>query len=262
MTYILVDIGGTKTRIAASSDLEKFDEPVILDTPQEYDRGLELIVKTAQSIGQGEIQHIAVGMKRPGSRSLADWKGKPFKKDLTALLQAPVEVENDVAICGLGEALYGAGKGVSICVYITVSTGVNGVRVVDGRIDRSWQGFETGAQYLGTDGKTTLESIISGKSIQARFGKHPKELGKDNPVWEELARVLAHGVHNTIGHWSPERIVIGGSMMNEIGISVPRVAAHAAALNIKYDVMPEIVHSSLGDVGGLWGGLALLKQLG
>jgi len=49
-------------------------------------------------------------------------------------------------------------------------------------------------------------------------------------------------------------------MFNEIGIKVDRVAAHVAEILKKFPVAPNIVHSSLGDVGGLWGGLALLRQ--
>ena len=40
--------------------------------------------------------------------------------------------------------------------------------------------------------------------------------------WEELAETFAIGLHNTILHWSPDRVVLGGSMFNEIGISVER----------------------------------------
>jgi predicted NBD/HSP70 family sugar kinase len=146
-------------------------------------------------------------------------------------------------------------------VYLTVSTGVNGVRVVDGKIDVSRQGFEIGGQYLSTsEPPITLEELVSGSAIGSRYGMHPRDLGKDNPLWEELARMLAFGVHNTILHWSPDRVVIGGSMMNEIGISVPCIAEHVKTLMRKFPTVPEIVHSSLGDVGGLWGGMAYLKS--
>ena len=255
MSYIVADIGATKTRLAAVEDsLERFGEPIILDTVAEYERELELVHKTAQQLGGGAIRAIAAGKTMPL------WREKDFQKDLAALAQVPVYLENDAALVGLGEAHYGAGKGVGILAYITVSTGVNGVRIVRGEIDASSpQGFEIGGQYLAVAGTTSLEGLVSGSAIRERFGAAPKSLGKENPVWEELAQILAYGVHNTILHWSPERVVIGGSMMNEIGIPVPRVAAHVAAIMRKFSAVPEIVHSELGDVGGLWGGLALLK---
>ena len=80
-------------------------------------------------------------------------------------------------------------------------------------------------------------------------------------MWEELARHTAIGVHNSILHWSPDRVVLGGSMFNEIGIPVERVKFHLQGIMRAFRAIPEIVHSQLGDVGGLWGGMARLKQL-
>jgi predicted NBD/HSP70 family sugar kinase len=259
--YIVADIGGTKTRIAGGRGLEKFDEPVILETPQEYEEALARISGTMQQVsGTEPIERIIAG--KPSSKNLPKWKGKDFAGDLEKILHVPVHLENDTALVGLGEAVFGAGKGAGIVVYITVSTGVNGARIVDGAIERSKEGFEIGGQYLSMEPMQTLEELVSGSAIFATFGKHPKELGKDSPIWEELARKLAFGVHNTILHWSPERVVLGGSMFNEIGIPVERVSAHVADIMKKFSELPEIVHSQLGDVGGLYGGLARLKQLG
>ncbi len=258
--YIVLDIGGTKTRVAASGDLASFGTPIIIDTPQSYDEAMGRIVEASRAVSGGPIERVAAGM--PGGRNLPDWRGKPLAQDLEARLGAPVVLENDAALVGLGEAVYGAGKGADIVAYLTVSTGVNGARVVRGRIDESHQGFEIGGQYLSIgEEPQTLESLVSGRAISERFDiASPKELGKEHEVWEELARTLAFGVHNTILHWSPERVVIGGSMMNEIGISVPRVEAHVRSLMQKFATVPPIAHSALKDLGGLWGGLALLSQ--
>jgi hypothetical protein len=51
-------------------------------------------------------------------------------------------------------------------------------------------------------------------------------------------------------------------MFNDIGIPVDRVKFHVAEIMRKFPSVPEIVHSQLGDLGGLWGGIARLKQLG
>lgn len=93
-----------------------------------------------------------------------------------------------------------------------------------------------------------------------RFGMSPKELGKEHEIWEELARNTAQGLHNTILHWSPEKVAIGGSMMNEIGIPIDSVRKYIQEMMRKFHVETEIVRSELGDLGGLYGGLALLKQ--
>lgn len=259
--YILIDIGGTKTRVAGSVDLASFTEPIILDTPQGYDEAIARISEAASQVSGGIVLRGAVAGYTRNYEKLPQWRGRNLQKDLSEALHTGVMTENDTALVGLGEAAYGAGKGAPICVYYTVSTGVNGVRIVDGHIDTAREGFEVGGQYLGT-GETlsTLEELVSGGAVHNRYAMHPRDLGKDNPLWEEFARTLAIGIHNSILHWSPDTVVIGGSMMNEVGIPVPRVAAHVQTLMRKFPAVPAIVHSSLGDLGGLWGGMALLTQ--
>lgn len=271
--FVVADIGGTKTRIAASADLETFGEPVIFDTEHEYKKGLRLFIDNVKSLTGGQpIERMCVALPGTpcvdhlcsfisGAGTLTDWSNKTIVKDLEAALGTKVRLENDTALVGLGEAVSGAGSGADIIVYVTVSTGVGGARIVDGSIDRVARGSEMGGQYLTALPLRSLEDLVSGTAVRKKYGKHPKELGMDSPVWEELAETLAVGLYNSLLHWSPNRVVIGGSMLNEIGISVDRVAYHIKKINVKLPVVPEIVHSSLGDVGGLWGGLARLKQL-
>lgn len=272
--YIVADIGGSKMRIARSDDLKTFSEPIIQPTPQEYPAGIELITTTVHDlVGSGaKIDGVAMGIAGPLSadkRSVFKtphlrWDGRAVAEDVErALNGTKVYLENDVALVGLGESVAGAGAAASIVAYVTVSTGVNGVRIVDGKIDRTAEGFEIGGQYLTVEEpRLTLEDMVSGTAVAKAFGKHPREIAKDDPVWEELAEILAYGLHNTIVHWSPNRVVLGGSMFNEIGISVPSVVQHVQKIMVKFPVTPEIVHSALGDIGGLHGGLELLRQKG
>ncbi len=270
--FIVADIGGSKMRIAKSDDLKSFSEPVIQPTPQEYPAGIEQIMTTVHDlIGAGtKIDGVAIGIAGPLSadkRSVfktphLHWDGRAVADDVErALNGTSVYLENDVALVGLGEAVAGAGAGSSIVAYVTVSTGVNGVRIVDGKIDRTAEGFEIGGQFMTVEEpRLTLEDMVSGTAVAKAFGKPPREIPKDDPLWEELAEILAYGIHNTIVHWSPNRVVLGGSMFNEVGIPVPSVAAHVQKIMTKFPVTPEIVHSALGDVGGLHGGLELLRQ--
>ncbi|HVM73467.1 MAG TPA: ROK family protein [Candidatus Paceibacterota bacterium] len=267
--YIVADIGGTKMRLAAAREVDHFETPIFLGTPQSYDEALALFVETAKLIaGQDPITAIAIGLpavltsdKRSISKSehLPEWGGHALTDDLERALGTKIYLENDTALVGLGEATFGAGKGSSIVAYVTVSTGVNGIRIVDGAIDRAALGFEIGGQYLSaTEPLITLENLISGSAIQKRYGMHPRDIGKETPLWEELARVTAVGVHNTILHWSPDTVVLGGSMFNDIGIPVESVARHLSEIMKKFPQIPEIFHSSLYDEGGLYGGLARL----
>lgn len=269
--FIVADIGSTNIRVAGSRDLKNLSEPVLAATSKTYTEGIAHLAAHARELAAGDaIEAVAIGLPARLNidrrsvyklRYLPDWDGKDIAADIEKELSTRVYLENDTMQVGVGEAVFGAGKGARIVVYMTVSTGVNAVRVVDGALEPSVYGYETGFQYLSTDEKPVdLMDLISGVAITEKYGKHPKELGRDNPLWEELARYTAFGLHNTILHWSPERVVLGGSMFNEIGISVERVEAHLREIMKAFPTLPEIKHSSLGDVGGLWGGLALLTQ--
>ncbi|MDB5237775.1 MAG: hypothetical protein JWM46_45 [Candidatus Kaiserbacteria bacterium] len=269
--YIVADVGSTNTRIARSRDLETFDEPVIYKTPHVYEEGIRTFIAHALELARSEpIEYVALGL--PGALNtdkrslfnapfLGGWNKYPIAEDLENALSTRVVLENDTALVGLGEAVSGAGAGANIMVYITVSTGINGVRTVGGVIDPSVYGFETGHQYLFIDNEPKdLCDLISGTAVVEKYHIQPKELGKGAPVWDEFARYLAFGLHNTILHWSPDRIVLGGSMFNEIGISIDAVRSHLEEIMHIFPTIPVLAHSGLGDVGGLYGGLTLLKQ--
>lgn len=259
-------------RVAGTRDQETFIEPIVMDTPGAYDDALASIQEAIRTVAGGErVERIVAaisGALSKDRRSLTgahhhrqDWLGKDLAGDLGLPFDAQTILTNDTEQVGLGEAVYGAGKGANIVVYITVSTGVNGARIVDGKVEPTAFGYEIGGQYLSIEGvPQTFEDLVSGSAVEQKYGKHPQDLGADSPVWEDLAKMTAFGVHNTILHWSPERVVLGGSMFNEVGIKVDRVEAHVREYMKKFPGIPGIVHSSLKDFGGLWGGLAILKQ--
>ena len=167
--YILLDIGGTKTRIAGSNDLESICEPVIIDTPQKFDEGMAIIVGEARRIaGSSPINAVALGIAASPNRqktslvgggpNISDWADKPLKENLEEAFGAPVDIENDTAMGGLAQVMYGPAKGYEIAVYMTISTGVGGCRLVDGRIDKSARGFEPGWQILSSPTTCNVKS--------------------------------------------------------------------------------------------------------
>jgi len=272
---ILFDIGGTKTRIAVSREKDGFDEPVIFETPQTYDEGISIIKKTISDLSGGEkIGKIAGGIAGPfsqrkffliGSPNLSDWIGKPLKSQLEKEYGCEVHIENDSAMAGLGEAHFGAGKGFGIVAYITVSTGVGGVRIVNGQIDERTVGFEPGHQTIDFDKSSEpssdgiyLGDYISGKGIEKRTGKKPEDID-DSEFWEKCAKMLAYGLNNTIVHWSPDVVVLGGSMMNDRGISLDKTREYLSEVLKIFPEIPEIKKAELEDRGGLYGALTTLK---
>jgi fructokinase len=180
----------------------------------------------------------------------------------------PIYLENDAAVAGLGEAVFGAGKGLEIVAYHTVSTGVGGVKIENGEIDHASAGFEPGHQILdidrtvlGDDIEPTLENLVSGTAIELRFGVKPYEIPQSDILWEELAEYLAQGLRNTVLYWSPDAIVLGGSMViGDPKIMVDAVRKYTVQSLDSFVPCPLIAEAKLGDEAGLYGGMALLSK--
>ena len=61
---ILLDIGGTKTRVAATSDGKTFGEPIIIDTPQLYEEGKNDLIDAARRVSNhAPVEGIFGGIK-------------------------------------------------------------------------------------------------------------------------------------------------------------------------------------------------------
>lgn len=279
--YILFDIGGTKMRVVAA-DRDKFlDDPVVVSTPKDFNEGFETLQRVIDNLAQKfmsenrSITAIVGGIAGPlnaeqttlvKSPNLGGWVGYDIKDALHDLYKVPVEIRNDSALVGLGEAHFGAGRGKSIVAYITVSTGVGGVRIIDGKIDRASVGFEPGHQIIDADKSlcptcegNDLEAYVSGTAIEKRYGVKPYEI-HDDAVWDELAKLLAYGLTNTIVHWSPDVVVVGGSMMKEVGIPIDAIRKHLAETLRIFPELPLIEKAELGDFGGLYGSLAFARM--
>lgn len=256
MNYLLFDIGATKIRMAYSADGETFETPEVFETPKSYGEILNLFAETAKKISNGrEIKIIAGGM----SRSIPGLTDEEFKKDLVEKFGVAAYIENDAAIVGLGEASWGAGRGFEIVAYITVSTGVGGAKIVNGKIDEHAIGFEPGKQIVEMESGKTLEDLISGKALKQKTGKSPKEI-TDPAVWEEHAKILAVGLNNIIVEWSPNCVVLGGSMITgNPSIPIDKTKNHLKEILKIYPELPAIRKAELGDFGGLYGALAYLK---
>jgi len=279
MTYLLFDIGGTSTRVAISRDHETLTKTTTVKTPKDFSAGIETLVEAARGLGVAadEVYLIAGGIRgliadhREGIQNdaiLSDWAGKSLARALKKHFEAPLVIENDTAVAGLGEAHHGAGKGMPIVAYHTISTGVGGVKIVDGRIDAATQGFEPGHQIididrtvLGEEIAPTLENLVSAVGLEARMGVAPKDIPQSDVVWKDLAGYLAQGLRNTTLYWSPDVIVLGGSMiLGEPKIELVDIRkATVEALDGFFDC-PHITTAALGDSAGLWGALVLARQ--
>ena len=255
---ILFDIGRTKTRVAFSDNFDNFEEPVVFITNHNYEIGLKDFIENIEKCANGrKIESIAGGI----TRALMEWDYEKIKESLQKF-GANIMIDNDSAVVGIGEAVYGAGKDFDIVAYITVSTGVGGARIVNKKIDERAIGFEPGKQIIDMEGSitNTLEDLVSGNALHKKTGKNPKEI-LDPRVWDEHARVLAIGLNNVVVNWSPNCIVLGGSMITgDPAIPIDKTENYLKEILKVYSEIPVIKKAELGDFGGLWGALALIKN--
>lgn len=278
MIYVLFDIGGTKTRVAVSHDLETLGEHISFKTPVAFADGMtKLLEAVVKLTGKEEIVAFAGGIRGPLNEEktgiendsiLSLWAGKSVVEAIKKKYDTPVFLENDAAIAGVGEAIFGAGKGADIVAYHTVSTGVGGAKIENGDVDDSTIGFEPGHQIidvdrtvLGEEIRPTLENVVSGTAVKQRFGVEPYEIPQSDVLWDELAEYLAQGLCNTIMYWSPEIIVLGGSMiLGDPKIEIEPIRKYTVEALDNFEPCPFITLAKLGDEAGLYGAMAILKK--
>ncbi len=277
--YILFDVGGSKMRIAGTDDCKEFTrEPIVVKTPQDFDEGVSLLKDKIYEIASGEkIDGIAGGIAGPfdktthllvGGPNLKDWIRKPLYETLENTFHTTVQIENDSALVGLGEMHYGKGCVEGVGAYITVSTGVGGARFIDGHIDRAATGFEPGKQIIDPTQTlfpnltgSLLEDLISGKATEERLHTKPYDILQTDTLWDQYAKVLAYGLNNTIVHWSPDAVVLGGSMIvGNPRISIEKTEEYLKETLTVFPTLPEIHAASLSDLGGLYGAMVLLRE--
>lgn len=176
----------------------------------------------------------------------------PFKnfeivKTIKEAFDLPTHLDNDANVATLGEFMFGAGKGTENMVFITASTGIGGGAVLNGRLFRGSTGnaLEVGHTTVATEGPRCgcgnlgcAEALGSGTAI----GKRAKEAVLSNAVTslknyenvtaKEVFKEAANGdrvaknilntsltylgiaVANTITNFDPEKVVVGGGVVN------------------------------------------------
>lgn len=272
--WLLFDIGGTKTRIAVSDDHKSLGKVKIISTSGNFRIGIENLKSIARGLTQDKkITAIGGGLAGSFSRSkekiiggganIKGWVGKHLKQEFERAFGAPVYLENDASLAGLAEAVKGAGRGKEIVVYYTISTGFGGTRIVRREIDANARGFEPEYQVVEARKvwknyrRGILRNYLGRKEIEMRFGKKPQEIS-DPRIKDELAKWLAIAVNNGILHWSPDIIVLGGSVMNIIPLH--RVRFYLKKIYKGYRTPPPLVKTKFGDEAGLQGALILLGR--
>jgi fructokinase len=155
------------------------------------------------------------------------WAHTDVGQEIRRRLSVPVAFDTDVNAAALGEHRWGAAQGLDTFCYITVGTGIGGGGMARGKLLHGLVHPEIGHMRIPHDLEADpfpgacpyhddcWEGLASGRAIEARWGRPAEDLADDDAVWELEARYLALGVVSVICVLSPERIVLGGGVMNQ-----------------------------------------------
>ena len=272
--FLSIDIGGSFTRIAISKDGKSIDKKVKYQTPKKYDDGIDMLIDQAEELTEGHIpKAISVAAASPidyekGTMlrppNLPNYRGHSIRKELELRLRTKVYLENDGALGGLGESI--KRKKSKILGFITLSTGLGGVRIVNGMIDYHALPNEPGHQILDPNGrfwpgcgqKGCFESLCSGTAFAITYGVKP-EFCEDDRIWEEHAEITSQGLVNVITLWAPDTLVIGGSLV-KAGPKFTKPLIEKTKEKITMYKAPKIEISKMGDDNVLLGGFQYQSQ--
>lgn len=241
---------------------------------------------------EGPIDALGIGSfgpvdRNPGSTTWgfitttpkAGWAQTDVAGEIGRRLAVPVAFDTDVDAAALGEHRWGAARGLDTFCYVTVGTGIGGGAVVGGKLlhglahpefghlriphDREADPFPGICPYHGD----CWEGLASGSALEARLGRPPHEV-TDEVAWALEAHYLAVGLVSIVSVLSPERIVIGGGVMNQPDL-LERVRREIVALLNGYLDAPAvgdgiatyITRPALDTRAGVLGAIALAQTL-
>ena len=265
--YGAIDLGGTKIRALIADldgreygyDLRGSEAGLGLDSVLERMTDSLAAAAAQAGVSPGELR--GVGIDSPGAidveqgivtgaPQLPGWRDVPLAAAMSKRLGVPAVLENDASAAALGEHRYGAGKGTRHMLYLTVSTGVGGGIIIDGRLYTGASGAagELGHMVIDMHASETcpwcergcVEVLASGTAIARRgaqlvaAGRAPvlAKLAEEEgdvtsemmsramtsgdeacrEVFREAGRYMGIGLANYVNIFNPEAIVVGGGV--------------------------------------------------
>ena len=207
------------------------------------------------------------------------WAHTDFLGPVRDVLGVPVGFDTDVNGAALGEYRWGAARDLDTFVYLTIGTGLGGGGMVNGRLMHGLMHPEMGHMLVPHDWNADpyagycpyhgdcWEGLAAGPALEGRWKVKADQLSLDHPAWELEAHYLALGLVNIICTLSPQRIIMGGGVMNQRHL-FPLVRSKVQTLLNSYLQRPQIsngiddyiVPPALQGRSGVLGAIALAEM--
>jgi glucokinase len=275
--FVGLDIGGTKFLVASANEGGEIIQRVRAANTANLDTDLELLNKLIDEVTQGEkISGIgaAIGGPLDWQRGIVSplhqpsWINVPLKQSMQARWKCPFFVDVDTNVAVLGE-FHACGGAASKFLYITISTGMGGGFLIDGKVYRGTNGAhpEIGHQSIAfrcmnpsavrceCGAPDCLEALVSGNGIRRVYGKPAEELNPEE--WEEVAYNLGQGLRNLAALLTPDIIRIGGGVAFGGGEQLIQKASMVMKDHLRIVSPPEVSLSCLGYDTALHGAITI-----
>jgi glucokinase len=235
----------------------------------------------------------------PAAPQLPGWRNVPLTKIMQERTGVRAWLENDANAAALGEHIFGAGKKARHLVYITVSTGIGGGIIADGKLYGGAKGsageightiIDPAGPLCGCGNYGCLEALASGTAIARRgeeaaaSGESPqlaalKQKGEpitaesmaaaamagdaaSKEIFAEAGRFLGIALANLVNLLSPELILIGGGVAREPQLFLPQAEDTMRTLSLSEPLKHvRLALAELGDLAGPLGMIARLREL-
>ena len=285
-----VDLGGTHLRVALVAHDGEIRERHGVDTPKGDPRP-DVLVDLVRTLGRkysvdeaviglpGRVNY-AEGVLEYGPHLPQQWLPLLNREALSAATGLRVHVCNDAELAAAGEATFGAGRGFTDIIYLTISTGIGAGVVQGGLLVHGVRSMpEPGHTIVDIDGfphgRWSMEDFASGTGM----GQRAQAMGlggtgadvlagltagdaRATRIWEEALKVLRAGIFNMAMWFSPELFVLGGG----IGLNAPGLTESIGEWLAEHPPpgLPtlQVVRAALGDDAGLVGGAAWSRMFG
>jgi glucokinase len=299
MKAIAIDLGGTSIRAAVVDREGQILSRSKRATPAQY--GVQAVINqikaTVEDALKGfDVADIAgVGLASPGpidtiegvALGLPNFPGfdnVPIRQLLAEALRRDVKVENDAIAAAIGEWRFGAGRGSDNLVYITVSTGIGGGVIADGRVLRGRRGMACHVGHLGLfpdrdvycncGNRGCWEAFASGTAFEKRarerqgLGVNPDapsvfaaaRQGNSDAIQlvAEEAHLLGLGIISLLHLYSPDRVILGGGLSHHFDLLKPGIIAEIKQYAMLAFRSVELLQAEQVDNSGLLGAAALV----
>lgn len=285
-----IEAGGTKFLCGVGTGPE--DIRVVSFATESPDVTVAKAVRFFKEQTDGKLSAIGIGSfgpveLNPGSERFGyitstpklAWRNYDFVGAVARALNVPVGFDTDVNAAALGEACWGAARDLEDFIYLTVGTGIGGGAIVGGRLVHGLMHPEMGHIRLPHDFSQDpfagccpfhgdcLEGLASGTAIKARCGEFAHDLPASHAAWPLIAHYLALALATWVCTLSPQRIVVGGGVMQR-GFLFPMIRQELKEMLNGYipkralmeEVDTYVVPAQLGNRSGVLGAILLAKD--